>query len=51
MKVQKLKIKLLRQIKNTDFIYLTWQINGRAVNVEAFLDEATKAPFILHMES
>lgn len=50
MKTHKLKVKLLKRIRESDHIYITWQIQGSSKNLETFVDEALAATFIKRLE-
>ena len=45
-----LKLKLIKQVRDNDKLYLIWQIQGKAVNMERFISKMLTASFIDHME-
>ncbi|MCV9928234.1 MgtC/SapB family protein [Flavobacterium sp. LS1R49] len=50
MKEHHLKIRLVKQIRDGNHVFATWQIQGRSENLEAFIDVAMIAPFIQRAE-
>ncbi|WP_406825420.1 MgtC/SapB family protein [Pedobacter sp. KACC 23697] len=50
IKANKLRAKLLKRIRESDQVIITWQIQGHSKNLEAFVDQAMKAEFIERIE-
>ncbi|MEN2401260.1 MgtC/SapB family protein [Flavobacterium sp. MC2016-06] len=51
MKAQHIKHKLMRQVRDGEKLHLTWQLQGKSVNMAAFFDNMFKADYIDFMES
>ena len=45
-----LKFKLIKQVRSGESLTLTWQLQGRASNLDAFISKMLTADFIEHME-
>jgi len=50
MKVHKLKFKIIKRVKDGDYMFLTWQIQGPSVKMDMFVNSIIDTSFIEHFE-
>jgi putative Mg2+ transporter-C (MgtC) family protein len=50
MKAHNLKYKLVKRVKDGEYLFLTWQLQGRSEKMDLFINSVIDAPFIDHLE-